>query len=66
MTYERVDRKLLSDNIIRCPHCGETRPVGDELYAEGCHDVYCHECDREFDVYTFVNHTFQSPERISK
>jgi hypothetical protein len=49
---------------VRCPACRHTWDVGEseDLYSEGEHSVYCHECNHEFEVTTNVSYEFVSPE----
>jgi len=63
----KKDEELHSNEKVRCPDCGRAWRVGDgdyyELYNEGTHDVTCPECDADFEVRTWVQHTFVSPAR---
>lgn len=51
------------DSRIRCPKCRHTSPIDDryELYSEGEHDVSCDECGHDFQISTYVSHSFRSP-----
>jgi DNA-directed RNA polymerase subunit RPC12/RpoP len=49
---------------IRCPKCRETWDAWEtdyDIFGEGEHDVTCPECEHEFEITTYVTHTFKSP-----
>jgi len=33
-----------------------------EVFHDGEHEVNCHECDKDFEVSTYVSYYFKSPE----
>lgn len=53
-----------SRNETRCPKCKYIQKVDDDyrIYEEGSHSVWCHDCDYEYDVETYVTITIESPE----
>ena len=52
------------DEYVRCPHCLHFwRPRDHETYAvfeDGEHDIYCHQCDKEFTVSTHISFSWTS------
>jgi DNA-directed RNA polymerase subunit RPC12/RpoP len=66
---EAIDKpaELRHHSQIRCPQCGYHWRVGDsddyEVYGEGTHPVTCGRCEADFEVVTYVSHTFTSPAR---
>jgi DNA-directed RNA polymerase subunit RPC12/RpoP len=50
---------------LRCPKCRHTWDVADDwemdIWSEGEHDIYCPECEHEFEITTYVNYEFKSP-----
>lgn len=62
---DRQQDGLMSDTLVRCPHCGN-RADGNQLFAAepycyGRHVVNCLQCHREFDVYVHNKLFFKSP-----
>lgn len=57
-------------STVRCSACRHTWDVGEsedyDLYSDGEHSVYCHECNHEFVVTTNVSYEFVSPELREK
>lgn len=52
----------------KCPHCGADFDIADNeawyLYSEdGPHEVECPSCDREFQVHSIANWTFNTDEQ---
>lgn len=66
---KRLDKpeELHHPSDVRCPKCGHHWRIGDgddyEVYGEGTHDLTCPECETDFEVTTWVSHTFVSPAR---
>lgn len=57
------------EKYIRCPNCKfHWDPYESENYAvlqDGCHEVYCGECDHKFEIVTSVIHTFHNPKCLA-
>lgn len=51
----------------KCPHCGDDFDIADNeawyLYGEDVHEVECPSCDREFQVHSIANWTFNTNEQ---
>ena len=59
------DEELSHDTFIRCPYCKNTwDPSNDDdgsIWSDGEHNVWCSECDKDFEMSTHVSFTFVSP-----
>lgn len=66
------DEKMSSDRAIRCPACRATIDPSERdwweygVFEEGNHDVSCPHCDHDFEVQTWIRHTFESPAMIQQ
>jgi DNA-directed RNA polymerase subunit RPC12/RpoP len=65
---DQDEGEITHDDFIRCPHCGHQDRITDwdcdygrEKYEEGEHEVYCRECDKEFEITTHVSYSYTSP-----
>lgn len=62
------DGEVKHESNIRCPACGYYwNPANSdyyELFADGEHNVGCHECGHEFTITTYVSYSFKSPARL--
>lgn len=63
-------KEVSHDKEVRCPKCGHSwDPYEHEDYKvlnDGTHDVTCPDCEHDFEVRTWVSHTFVSPARIKE
>ena len=64
-SLENDKNEVEHDHFVRCPHCRVAfDPIGDEgyeFYHDGEHEIYCHECDKQFTFITHVSFSFESP-----
>ena len=66
-------KEVRHEQRIRCPKCGHQSPVhdwdmcdyGEVFYQEGQHDIYCPQCEHEFEITTHVTYTYESPPLLS-
>lgn len=62
-------KEVTHDNLLRCPKCGNKSAASEEWEA-GIYDenekanIYCVECDHEFEVETHCSYSFTSPPMI--
>lgn len=66
------DDAVDSQHVIRCPHCGKTRAVGQYERAcpttlrrdDGICRVECFNCGEHFEIEVVACYTYLSPRRV--
>lgn len=65
--FEANDGAVWHDHAIRCPNCGNVEHASERgecgVYADGTHELYCYECEQDFEIETAVSYSFKSPPR---
>jgi len=64
-TLDDSEQSVHHGRMIRCPYCRHIADVYNfedgKLYDEDVHEVWCSECDNNFEVETHVSYDFESP-----
>ncbi len=63
-----LPEEIRHEDIIRCPYCKHEEFVCHtecyELYEDGDHSFSCSNCEKEYEISTWVSYSFKSPPLI--